>query len=307
MKTDRRRFLSGALLGAAGLALPQAVRAAPASFAATRLNDRLTVLATPGCNVLVGASGNETLMVDCGRAEDGKALETAVLGVTGGKPVQTLFNTHWHLDNTGANGVFAKSGATIVAHENTRLWMTTEFHVDWENRTYKPRQKIEQPTKTIYTKDTLPFAGEAVEYGHLPRAHTDGDIYVRFPKSNVIAVGGTVTDGEYPVLDYVTGGWLGDFADAQQRLLGMVDDDTIIIPARGRPLKKGDLDAQFKMMSALFDRLVELIYKGSGPRDLIAAHVTKDFDDRLKGDPAQFLTLAYWGMWGHVRELERIV
>jgi len=39
--------------------------------------------------------------------------------------VRTVFNTHYHPENTGANEVLRQGGATIVAHENTRLWMAT--------------------------------------------------------------------------------------------------------------------------------------------------------------------------------------
>src|SRR5689334_25316205 len=41
-------------------------------------------------------------------------------------PVRYVFNTHYHLDHTGGNRVFAEAGATIVAHKNVRAWVRTE-------------------------------------------------------------------------------------------------------------------------------------------------------------------------------------
>ena len=59
---------------------------------------------------------------------------------TGGKPVQVLFNTDWHLENTGSNDTLGKAGTKIIAHENTKLWMSTEFHVQWQNDLQAPRE-----------------------------------------------------------------------------------------------------------------------------------------------------------------------
>ena len=39
--------------------------------------------------------------------------------------MSTVFNTHFHPENTGGNEPLRQAGATIVAHENTRLWMAT--------------------------------------------------------------------------------------------------------------------------------------------------------------------------------------
>jgi cyclase len=41
-------------------------------------------------------------------------------------PVRFVVNTHYHLDHTGGNKVFAEAGATIMAHRNVRTWTRTE-------------------------------------------------------------------------------------------------------------------------------------------------------------------------------------
>jgi hypothetical protein len=45
---------------------------------------------------------------------------------------------------------------------------------------------------------------------------------------------------------------------------------------------------------------------GYSARDMQAAEPTKEFDARW-GDPAQFMASVYPGLWGHARELGRIV
>src|SRR5215470_2997833 len=41
-------------------------------------------------------------------------------------PIRFVVNTHYHLDHTGGNAVFAQEGATILAHKNLRGWLRTE-------------------------------------------------------------------------------------------------------------------------------------------------------------------------------------
>jgi len=41
-------------------------------------------------------------------------------------PIKFVVNTHYHLDHTGGNAVFAQEGATIIAQRNLRGWLNTE-------------------------------------------------------------------------------------------------------------------------------------------------------------------------------------
>ena len=45
--------------------------------------------------------------------------------------------------------------------------MTAEYHVQWQNRTYKPRAKEALPKETFYTTGKMTFGKEEIHYGHL--------------------------------------------------------------------------------------------------------------------------------------------
>jgi glyoxylase-like metal-dependent hydrolase (beta-lactamase superfamily II) len=108
-----------------------------------------------------------------------------------------------------------------------------------ERKEFKRLPKIAQPNKTFYTKGKLE---SGIEYGYIPdAAHTDGDLYVYFPKQNVLAVGDVMSGQGWPVVDYTTGGWIGGIVGALQRLQTMVNDDTRIVPGRGPLLGVKDL------------------------------------------------------------------
>src|SRR5262245_50036425 len=129
----RRQILKAALGGAAGVLLGAPVlrlgaQAQGVSESDTlRLSDDLFVLRIPGeANVLAQTGGNGALLVDGGSARGSDALMKAASGLPGGGPVHTIFNTHWHPEQTGSNERLGKAGATIIAHENTRLWLTQD-------------------------------------------------------------------------------------------------------------------------------------------------------------------------------------
>ncbi len=187
----RRGFLRAALrcasasaLGAALPGLPRVAIAQPksASIAETPLRDDVFLFSGAGGNVLLLADSQGGVLVDSGSAEGADSLLERVSARLGGRSVDVLFNTHWHLDHTGGNEAFAKTGARIIAHENTRLWMSTEYYVDWQDRTYPPRPAAALPTETFYSHEPQPIeldrGDETVRYAHLREAHTDGDLYV---------------------------------------------------------------------------------------------------------------------------------
>ena len=223
-----------------------------------------------------------------------------------GQRVTAVFNTDWHFEHTGSNEVFRKSGAKIIAHENTKLWISADFYSDWEKRTYKPRPAEALPNQTFYTNGKMTFGNEPIEYGYMPQAHTDGDIYVLFPAQNVLVAGDVVSVGQYPILDYVTGGWIGGLQNANQTLLKVANAETRIVPGAGPVQTRKDLEAQAEMCNTMRDRLVKLMRQGMSAKDMIAAAPSKEFDAKW-GNPELFITNAYRGMWGHVRELGNIV
>jgi glyoxylase-like metal-dependent hydrolase (beta-lactamase superfamily II) len=100
-----------------------------------KITDNFSLIRGAGSNVLLLNGPDGALMVNGGAPDRSPELLKVVAEQTGGKPVRVLFNTDWHLDNTGSNDTLGKAGATIIAHENTKLWMSTEFHVQWQNKT----------------------------------------------------------------------------------------------------------------------------------------------------------------------------
>jgi cyclase len=249
--------------------------------------------------------GDGLLLVDGGLAQHSEALLSAVQAKQGKGPVRYLLNTHWHVDHTGSNAALGAAGAKIVAHENTKLWMGQEIACAWENRTYPPQPPRALPTETFfYDSKQLGFGAAQVEYGYLPQAHTDGDIYVRFPVQNVLAAGDVVTDGRYPVLDYSTNGWLGGMIDGLKAVLAKCDAQTRIVPGSGGLRTKAEVQAQLDMCGVVYKRIADSYYKGETWEEFLASKPTRDFDAQW-GAPDTFLATGYKSAGLHINELRR--
>jgi len=204
-----------------------------------RLNDNLTVLDAAGTNLIAFSAPDGLVLVDSGAPKS---------SVAAGSKVQTLFNTHYHLDQTGNNEMFGAAGAKIIAHARTREWMSSDYWVPAADRYEKARPKAARPTETFLTTGSLKAGAEQIDYGYLPLAHTSGDIYVYFRTANVLAVGDVASPLRDPALDYFTGAWIGGRVDAMDILLKLSNDQTRIVPAYGPVMTRAQLKAERDMM-----------------------------------------------------------
>ena len=304
MDQTRRQLLKAALGTAAGVVFGAPVlrlSAAQAVSEATgtlKLSDDLFVVRIPGeANVIAQTDAKGVLLVDGGSAGGSDALMKAVSALPGGGPVHTLFNTHWHPEQTGSNERLGKAGVTIIAHENTRLWLTQNITWPWNGKRFAKLPKIAQPNKTFYDAGKL---DSGIRYGYISdAAHTDGDLYVYFPKQNVLAVGDAVSGQGWPLLDWWTGGWIGGMVGGLQRLQTIANAETRIIPARGPVLGLGDLKTQLEMYGTIYDRLSQMLNRGRGPTEAVAAQPTKEFDAQM-GNPDEFVRRAFESLWAYL-------
>jgi glyoxylase-like metal-dependent hydrolase (beta-lactamase superfamily II) len=301
---SRRGFLQNAAITAAGATLSAtpleslwAGEAAP-KLAAQSLGPQLSLLTGGGGNVLALGAAEGALLVDGGLRTQSGALRKLALKSVGAKQVHTLFNTHWHPEQTGSNEVLGKQGARIIAHENTRLWLTRKVTVDWATAPFPAMPKIAQPNRSFYSSDTLEFGGEQISYGHLGQAHTDGDLYVYLPRANLLVAGGVVSNAGWPLLDWQTGGWIGGLVGAQDRLLKIANDSTRIVPAKGPILTRAELQAQRDMYFQIYDRCVKQLVKGMGPEEAYASGPAREYEAKW-GDSRQFVLASFRSLWGH--------
>src|SRR5215469_15406650 len=109
-------------------------------------------------------------------------------------PIKFVVNTHYHLDHVRGNAVFAKEGATIVAHRNVSSWIHTE-NLKFFGKDIKPEQKSE--VENLAAPDVLYDSSIELRVGATPirveyfPGHTGGDsvVIVQPDKTAVIFCG----------------------------------------------------------------------------------------------------------------------
>lgn len=313
--SDRRSFLRTGLTGLAGLASapllgslagcqlpaakaggqPSAATSATRSPLATeKLADRITLITGAPANVIALSADDGILLVDSGAASSARAVKASLAGAK----VHTLFNTHYHADQTGGNELFGKEGATIHAHLITRQWLATDFYVPADDRWVKALPKAAWPTETFRTKGETKAGNESIEYGYLLEAHTRGDIYVFFRDSNVLAVGDVASPERDPVFDWYAGGWIGGRVDAMDDLLKLANDNTKIVPAYGPVMTRAQLKAERDIMAHLYDKTTEATDHGRSAKDMLDDGILNDVGRKFE-DPYRFLYDVSKGNWAH--------
>jgi len=285
MPTDRRYFLQ---LGAAAVG---SAWLSDTVFAQTRISTTdlggATLFQGAGGNVIAIAGPDGALMIDGGLAANADALLAAVKTATRTTRINTLINTHWHPEQTGANESVGRAGGVIFAHEKTKAYLSNAVY----SVTFKGRRpalpQAARPTKTIRGDGSMEFAGQKVDYGYMPAAHTDSDIYVHVPSLNLLVAGGVVSAEEWPLLDWRNGAWLGGRVRALEHLADLVKPDTRVVPATGRLMTGAEIGRHRDMYQKLFTTMIGYLNMGLGPEDAVARNPLKEYQTEF-GDPAAF-------------------
>jgi|SRR5579862_193965 len=133
-------------------------------------------------------------------------------------PIKFVVNTHYHLDHVAGNAIFAKDGATIVAHRNVAAWIHTE-NLKFFGKDIKPEQKSE--VENLAAPDVLYDSALELRIGAVPvrveffPGHTGGDsiVIVQQEKTAVVFCGDLFWRQTLPnLIDASTSPWMDTLA-----------------------------------------------------------------------------------------------
>src|SRR5947208_14219204 len=140
------------------------------------LAENLTLLSGPGGNVVVLRGADGLVMVDTFVSPAWPKLQESLKGLGG--PVKFVINTHWHFDHTDNNAPLRAAGATLVAHENTKLRMTQPHHLAVLELDFPPSPASALHQRVFKEGYQLEANGDRLTVMHVPSAPTDTDVVV---------------------------------------------------------------------------------------------------------------------------------
>ncbi|NEP13857.1 MAG: MBL fold metallo-hydrolase [Symploca sp. SIO2C1] len=253
------------------------------------------MLTGEGGNIGVSAGEDGVFLIDDQFAPLTEKIRTAVSAISN-QPIRFLLNTHWHPDHTGGNENLGRAGVVIVAHDNVRKRMSVAQLLETFNMEIPASPPAALPVITFNDRATFHLNGGEIQAFHLETAHTDGDSIIYFEDVDVIHTGDIYFNGIYPFIDVSSGGSIEGMIAAVNRVLGMTDAQTKIIPGHGPLSNRAELVAYQAMLVLVRDRVKIAIANGISMEDFIASKPTADIDSSWgKGflSPEQFLQIVY--------------
>jgi glyoxylase-like metal-dependent hydrolase (beta-lactamase superfamily II) len=171
-----------------------------------------------------------------------------------------------------------------VSHENVLARMTAE-----------DRPVTELPLNTFFESGRdFYFNGEAIFLRHVPRAHSDGDIFVYFRGSDVLVAGELFVTTRYPVIDLEAGGGIDGFVEGLNAMLDIAvpaylqEGGTYVVPAYGRVGDEADLVSFRDMLFIARARVAALIAEGKTLAQVQEARPALDYDTRYGNDNGEW-------------------
>lgn len=242
-----------------------------------KLSDNVYVLFGRGGNIGLAIGTDNAYVIDDQFGPLTEKIQAHIKTLTD-KPVKWVLNTHWHGDHAGGNENFANAGAIIVAHENVRKRMSTKQERGG-GRTTEPSPEAALPVITFNDKLTLHLDnGNTMHAMHVNDAHTDGDSYYYFPEDNVLHMGDNFFVGRYPYIDLNSGGDIDGLISNVTMALGIVDENTKIIPGHGRMASKTDLEDYLNVIEKIRERVVKAREAGNSLEQVQQMGLSKDWD-----------------------------
>lgn len=286
-----------------------------------QVKDSIFMLKGRGGNIGVSVGEDGVFIIDSQFPDASADIVQRVKSLSK-KPIKLLVNTHHHGDHVGGNSNLTAEGALVFSHEKARRRMTAPYMKEAKE---KHQRKIDSildgqgnkistdedrkmavrdaekivgnlednmnlPEGTLpvvsFSKDlTFNFNGEKIMAVHIPNAHTDGDVVLYFTKSNVLHSGDAFVNKTYPYIDSKNSGSLNGYMIGLQKIIGLINTETRVIPGHGAIASKDDVSYTYNMIRFLSESIaLQVVQKKTEDQVVSMSELTKEYDDKGFGE-----------------------
>jgi cyclase len=276
------------------------------------------MIAGAGGNIAIQIGSDGVVVVDSGSAE----MTDTVLGAIkklSSRPIRYIINTSADADHVGGNAKMAAAGqsffkpggiapgdtsvstainngggASIVATENVFTRMSEP------SGTQAPYPTIGWPTESFGRKQKVLYLNdEGIQILAQPTAHTDGDSFVLFRRSDVVVTGDIFDIDRFPVIALEQGGSIQGEIDALNRLMEVTipvlpmpwrPGGTLLVPGHGRICEQAELVEYRDMVTIIRDRIQAMIKRGKTLEQVKAADPAQGYARRYGAESGRSTT-----------------
>ena len=281
---------------------------AAAELEVQQLRPNFYVISGAGANIGVQIGEDGVVVVDAGTAADADTVLRVIRRLSPA-PIRYVIDTTGDPDHVGGNETLSKAGQSLL--NPTAIGITTNFLggvasiLSAEGVLARisarppqglglpagawPTETFDEPRKYMYLN------GEGIEIFHQPSAHTDGDVFVFFRRSDVVMAGDVMDTTRFPVIDVARHGSVNGELAALNRLVDLAipsvpivsrDAGTLVVPGHGRICDQIDVVEYRDMVSVIRDRVRDLVDAGSTAEQIRAAAPARGYVGRYGGDRA---------------------
>ena len=245
----------------------------------TQVADKLYMLSGAGGNMATLLVDDKVMLIDSQYIEMAEKIKAKLKQLGAENGVTTLINTHVHGDHIGGNASLA-ANVDIIAHNNVRKRLLADSNFNIAGL----------PKTTFSSQLLLNWPGMTVRLDYMPPSHTDGDVVVWFEQANVVHFGDLLFEGRFPYIDTSKGGSVKGYIENTRTLLGMLKDDTKVIPGHGQLTDKQGVERSLKMMEATLALVQQ--YKAQGMTEQQV--IEKGLGEKYKSWHWNFITEERW-------------
>ena len=265
------------------------------------------MIAGAGSNIGVQIGDDGVVVVDAGSSASAANVLAAIQKLSP-RPIRYIIDTSADPDHVGGNETLSKAGQTLFTApgsfglpgnflEGVASILSAEkvlSRMSAPTGQASPYPAAAWPTETFdHARKYMFLNGEGIEILHQPAAHTDGDSFVFFRRSDVVVAGDVLDTTRFPVIDVARGGSIEGEIAALNRLIDLAipsvpivsrEAGTVVIPGHGRLCDQLDVVEYRDMVSIIRDRVRDLRDAGMTLDQVKAASPARGYTRRYGAD-----------------------
>ncbi len=233
--------------------------------------------------LIVGSTG--ALVVDTGSSPAQGAQIREAAAAVAGVPLIGAVVTHGHFDHY--YGLSAFDDLAGYGHETLSAALDAAQVAEEASELGFERSQLRPPNRPLALARMVDLGDRHVELVHFGRGHTAGDLVVVVPDAQVIFTGDLLEQSAPPAMGPDC--FLKEWPAALDGILGLVRQDTLLVPGHGEPVDRVFAFTQRAEISAVYGQVEHLIGQGVKAEDALAAGDWPYDDDTI----AAVLPIAY--------------